>query len=237
MPELLSYVLAFACVSALSIGAAHAASRLTWRAGAIAAGLAVAALVAAALAGIPPGSPWVLLTSVLLLVAGSDLGALVGARVEEPGHLLPVAVVSSLVDLASVLHPAGPSARVVGSPGALALLAVWFPLIVPGKLAPILGVGDVVFCGLYLAAARRHRLSAGLITAALAAGLVSTMILVVITELPLPALPLLGAAVLVAEPRARRVPAPDRRRAWAVMIGLALVVAILLAHRWYGATR
>lgn len=233
MAALIAYVVAFVGVGAASLGAASAAARLGRRVAAVGLLTGCLGLGTAAWVGVQPGSVWVLATSGLLLLGGASLGAIVGARIEAPGHLLPVAVVSSLVDLASVLHPFGPSANVVASPGALALLAVWFPMIDDGRLAPVLGVGDVVFCALYVAAIRRHGLSSARVILALALGLLATMGLVLVTGIALPALPALGAAVVIALPEARRLPPADRRNAWIVMALLAIVVAALLAHRWY----
>ncbi|MCC7535426.1 MAG: hypothetical protein IT379_04410 [Deltaproteobacteria bacterium] len=233
---MIAYIVAFVAVAALGMVAAHMAARISRRAAAISFAVAVSSLGVAAWVGVAPGSAWVLATSVALLVGGSSLGALVGARIDSPGHLLPVVVVSSLVDLASVLHPAGPSANLVESPRALALLAVWFPLLDAGRLAPILGVGDIVFAALYVAAIRRHGLSLVRVTVAAIGGLLVTMVLVILTAMPLPALPLLGIAVVLAIPEARRIPAADRRNAWLVMVALAVIVAALLVHRCYAST-
>jgi hypothetical protein len=149
--------------------------------------------------------------TISLLLFGGVLGGAVGGRIEHPGHLLAVAVVSLLVDTFSVYHPAGPTAAVVAQPRALAVLALPWPMLGGDEIVPILGVGDVVFAALYVSASRRHSLGTRRTAAALAAGLMVTMIAVIFSGLPIPALVGMGLAVLAVHPAARRLPEKDRR--------------------------
>jgi hypothetical protein len=161
-------------------------------------------------------------TSALLLL-GSSLGAAVGGRVAHAGHLLVVVVVSVLVDTFSVFHSFGPTAAVIERPQVIALIALPWPVLGESEISPVLGVADGVFAALYLSAARRHGLGVMRIAIAVACGLVATAVTVVATQRSIPALVGMGLAVLAACPRARRLPAEDRRLGWAIIIGLSVL--------------
>jgi hypothetical protein len=218
-----AYGVAYACVASCVIAVAAMAPDLGARALAIGSvavvGLAVAPLVSGAIV-----SAGIVLA--LLLVCGTAAGAAIGARIEHPGHLLPVAVVSSFADLVSVSTPGAPSDAIAHTPAALSVLAISWPMPGTHDAVPILGVGDVVVAALYVAATRKHGLAIPRTLLALGVGLALTAIVVAATALPIPALPFLGAAVVVAHPEARRLPPKDRRTA---AIGLALVVLAMVA--------
>jgi hypothetical protein len=163
-----------------------------------------------------------------LLFGGTLIGACVGASIEHPGQLLFVAIVSAAADLASVVHPSGPSAALAETPQALALLALPWPMLGAGTLEPFLGVGDVVFTGLYAAAGRRHGMPARRTALALMSGYALTMALVLWLERPVPVLPLLGLAVVIAHPSARRPTQRDRSRGMVVVALVVVGVAALL---------
>jgi hypothetical protein len=100
-----------------------------------------------------------------------------------------------------------------------------------GELAPLLGVGDVVFTSLYLAATRAHALPLRRSVLALSAGYALTTALVIATERPIPVLPLMGACFVIAQPAARRVSALDRRRgAWMLTL-IASALALWFLER------
>ncbi|HEX7477542.1 MAG TPA: hypothetical protein VF331_07025 [Polyangiales bacterium] len=224
-----SYAIGFACVVAASLLVACAVPRprrphllivmlvvvvleLVRRQGAVGLGASFSVLLA-------------------LLAAGSVLGALVGSGIEHPGHLLFVALVSALADTFSVTQPEGPSAAIVQAPQVLALLALPWPMLGTGQITPFLGVGDVLFTSLYVAAARTHALPARRTLLALAAAYFATMAAVLATALPIPALPFLGFAMLIAHPASRLPPVRDRRRGFAVVCVMVLAFGALLARR------
>jgi hypothetical protein len=142
--------------------------------------------------------------------------------VEHVGYLVFVAVVSSAVDFVSVLHPSGVSAAISRSPVALSLVALPWPMLGTQAIEPFLGVGDVVFAALYARACCNHGLDPRRTLLALAAAFAATLLLVLALEQVLPALPVLGAAIVAAHPEARRPPVADRRRG---TIGALLIVA------------
>ncbi len=223
---LLSYALGFVCVVTATLGTSAAAPKS--KRGALLVTLA-AVLTLEALrryGAVGVGASCAVL--VALLSAGTLLGALVGGSIEHPGHLLFVVLVSALSDTFSVTQPQGPSAAIAQSAQMLSLLALPWPMLGTGQIAPFLGVGDVLFTSLYLAAGRAHGLPAGRTWLALGAAFFVTMLTVAATALPIPALPFLGAAMLVAHPAARRPPQRDRRRGLAVVCLMALAFGALL---------
>ncbi|HKU36952.1 MAG TPA: hypothetical protein VJR89_02360 [Polyangiales bacterium] len=170
-----------------------------------------------------------LAVAIALWAGGSALGALVGARIEHPGHLLFVALASSLADLFSVLSPSGPSAAIAQSEIALSLAAVSWPMLGSRNIEPFLGAGDIVFSGLYLASARKYGFALRRTLLALASGYAVTMLAVFALQTAVPALPFLGGAMLWAHPETRRPPAADRRRGLVVLsVMAALFLALLL---------
>jgi hypothetical protein len=167
-----------------------------------------------------------------LLVGGTLLGSVVGSAIEHPGHLGFVAVASAVADLFSMYSPAGVTAAVVESPAVLSLVSLPWPMLGTGQVESFLGVGEVIFCSLYLAASRVHALGVKRTAVALAGAFVLTLLALVLFERAIPALPFLGAAVVLAHPQARRPAAADRRRGWIAMAVLLLVfLAWLLVPR------
>lgn len=225
-----AYLLAFSCVVACTLACASQAPASV-RACLIGCGSGLALLVGSALTrgrlGIVLSGGGVLAG---LLLLGTGVGALVGRRIQQPGHLLFVAVISSVADLWSVTQPAGISHAIAQDPLALSLVALPWPM-PGGELAPLLGVGDVVFTSLYLAATRAHALPLRRSVLALALSYALTTALVIATERPIPVLPLMGACFVIAQPAARAVSALDRRRgAWMLTL-IASAVALWFLER------
>lgn len=221
-----AYVVAFGTIIVMTLVAASVAPVVGWRSLALYAPLALATLGALVYVGEDVPQPLAAsLVTFVLLFFGAMIGAAVGGRIEHAGHLLVVVVVSLMVDSFSVFHSAGPTAAVVERPALIAVLALPFPVFGTSMIAPVLGVGDVVFAGLYMAASRRFSLGARRTAIAIASGLVATLIAVTLIELPLPALVGMGVAVLIAHPRAWHLPKKDRKRA---LIGMALLVSLWL---------
>lgn len=166
-----------------------------------------------------------------LLALGSALGAWVGNGIEQPGHLLFVAIVSSLADAFSVAHPDGPSAQIARQPETLALLALPWPMLGTHEAAPLLGVGDVVFTSLYWSAGRRHALAWQRTLIALLGGYLVTVVVVVVAARPIPVLPLFGAGMLLLHPAARKPQSRDLKRGLWVITALAVVLAVWVLRR------
>ncbi len=183
------------------------------------------ALGAAAAMGV--GSRWALvLVNAAIVTFAHAVGGAVGRRVAHPGHLLPACVVAAAADLASVLHPAGPSHAIASSDRALAVLTLGAA--VPGTphVAPALGAGDLLFLALVLGAAATHRMSIARTAALGAAGVIAAGILSAIVGAPVPALVTIGVAIVAGLPAARRLRAEDRRTAG---LSVAIAAAVLAA--------
>lgn len=195
------------------------------------AGAGVAVLAVAFATHAPPPVA-VVLVNLALCAAAHAAGASIGRRVAHPGHLLPACAVAAAADLASLLHPSGPTHALAASERALAFFAVGFP--VPGTrfVAPALGFGDLVFLALVLGVAAAHRLSLARAAACGAAGLAVAGGVAGILGVPVPALLPIGAAVVLGLPEARRLRPEDRRTARiSVAISVAVVLGVLLSPR------
>jgi hypothetical protein len=224
---LAAYAIGFSCVVAATLGAALFAPR-TVR---VVAPIVIAVLCALACAyAFAAHAGWsiALAISIALLAGGTALGSLVGTRIEHAGHLLFVALASALADVFSVTSPEGPSAAIAKSDVALRIAAVSWPMIGSGSIEAFLGVGDVVFTGLYIATARRHELPLRRTVLALAAGYCATMLAVLVLQVAVPALPFLGGAMLIAHPEARQPPVAERRRGFVVLSVMAALFLVLL---------
>lgn len=220
VPRIAAVLFGFACVCAETLIAAALAppskrAALAWIA------IPIGALVIVAVAEIPELAAAAIVTSALL-AAGTLLGAVVGAAIEKPGHLLVVAVISAAVDVFSVLHPSGPTAQLLEVEQAVSVLILPWPMLGSSEIQPLLGVGDITFSAIYLAAIRRNGLSVPRTIVALAIAFAVTLGIVLVLERGIPALPLLGLAVIVAHPEARRLPREDRLPA---LIGLGVLIA------------
>lgn len=177
------------------------------------------------------GAPAAVFVQTCLLTLGTAVGAAVGSRIEHPGHLLFVVPISALADIVSVQHPQGVSAVIIADEATLSVLALPFAMLDTHAIDPLLGVGDVVFIAMYVAVARMHQLSRFRTLAGLAAGLIATGVAVVVSGEAVPALPALGAAMLVVHPKARHPRSEDRRAGLAGLGLVALAAAWLLFLR------
>jgi hypothetical protein len=241
LPLLAALVLAYSCVVASVTIASHAAALAGLGANPLRAtlaalvGLLLGALALASSRGVNPGAPRDVLaglasTCAILLVATS-VGASVGWRVPHRGHLLPVALVSTAVDLWSVFSPEGPTRALASAPDPawLRALAASAPVPPSRAMEPMLGFADAIFAALYLAAAHRHRLSTRRATFAVALGLFAAGAVAVALRRPLPALPFVGAMVVALIPEGRRVPSEDRP---ALFVAAALVLLACARLAW-----
>jgi hypothetical protein len=213
--------------SALVALAVAARAKVADRA-AIAMFVAGAALVGVTFVAHPPAAVAATLVNLGLAAGAHALGGSIGRRVAYPGHLLPACAVAAAADLASVVHPSGPSRAIAASEKALTLLAIGFP--VPGThaVAPVLGVGDLVFVALVFGAAVAHGLSLVRVAFAVASGIAVAGVFAALLQGEIPALVPIGAAVVAGVPAARRVRDEDRRTtAFAIVAAIAVVVGVL----------
>ncbi len=180
-------------------------------------------LLSFAILKVTPGLSGVL-GAVGIALAACAIGTQVGARVESPGHILPVALLSAAVDLWSVTAAAGPTHMIVQTPALLRLLTITATVPMERLPEPQIGFGDVVFAALYHAIGARFSLPIRRTAAAIFVGVLLAGITSAALAAPVPALPALGLAMLVAHRDARRVPKADQRTA--IFTGALLLASI-----------
>jgi hypothetical protein len=139
---------------------------------------------------------WISLANVTKIVAAAALGMWIASELEKLSWIVVVAVVSAVVDIASVA--AGPTKAIIGKGpvvvGYFTVAVTWFGYTYQEAYSA-LGVSDVIFFALYLAAARRFGLRVGWSAVAMTASFLVT-IAVAMWWTALPALPLLSVAFL-----------------------------------------
>lgn len=222
-----AYVLAFACVSAEIVWVSRVA--LTPRPWLLVLGVLATFGLLLSRRGADVTMHDAALVTFSLLVGTTLFGAGLGARIERPGHLLAVALISGVADLWSVYDPEGLSAQMaeqaMQAPDQLALFALPWPMLGTPHIEPIIGAGDILFTALYLATFERHGLPVRRAVIALAIAYAAGLVAILVTERPVPLLPLLGAGVLACDARARSLPANERRM---VLVMLALLGGLLV---------
>ncbi len=161
-----------------------------------------------------------------VLTLGTTLGASVGLRIQHAGHLLAVALASSAADIWSVHAPEGVTHAVVHTRDVALQRMFTVSAAVPPFRFPeaVIGLGDVIFVALYLATAERHELSRPRMIAALACGLLAAGAIAIVLARPIPALPAIGAAVVLFTPQARVIQRHDR---FPTAVAAALLVAAI----------
>lgn len=228
----LAFGLAFAAVSFELVSVARFSFPTT---GPLTLGCALATLTALWSLRIQDISPVsaALLTAVLLSGV-TLLGAAIGGRIQAPGHLLAVFGISSLADLWSVYDPTGPSAKLAvhaaSQPDKLVVMALPWPMFGTQRIEAIIGAGDILFAALYLAALAQHRLAVTRAAWFMLGGLLLGLGGLLTFERAIPLLPLIGGAVMLAEPAARSLSARERRSVAFVLAGLALIIGYRLVR-------
>ena len=166
-----------------------------------------------------------------VLALGIWMGRSIGSRVAHPAHLLAVAFASGAVDIWSTLSPAGPTHAIAerGSTALLRVLTLSAPIAPDRAPESMLGIGDVIFAALYVAAAERHALSRIRTLSAVAAGLLLAGGVAVAMRRPVPALPFVGAAVVALQSGTWRVLRRDVLPT--AVAGAAFVAAVAVALR------
>lgn len=227
MPPEAGYFLAFAlvtgCVVSICLAAPRLSSRWSWG---IVLGCAATLVALASLRIKADNVQLAALVWVAVMFGCSALGAKIGQAVEKPGHLCVVVILSAAVDTYSVLSPQGVTAAVVENETLLTVLALSWAFPGTAEVLPLLGMGDVTMSALYLGAALNHNLPRRRGMWGLLAGYAAVAVAVFMLERSLPALPFLGAGVLVVWPKARTL----ERHEWAIaLLGTLGVIAGMYA--------
>ena len=232
LEPLLAFAVAYVAVTLQILALAWLAPSLAPRFLLLAAGACALALLA--LAWAPNTLAYAALLTLALGPLAGLLGGFVGARIEKPGQLAAVALVSAIADLWSVLDPSAPSARfaeqVLAHPERLALFALPFPLLGTSLVPAVIGAGDVVFAALYVAAFRAFHLSVERALLALLGAFLTGLCALLILQRPLPLLPLLGLAVVACDPAARSLTGREWRTVLLVCAGLGAAILLRVSR-------
>jgi len=184
---------------------------------------------------------WGTVNTLTLLLVTFTIGYWLAGEVERVGHLIPVSILGTLVDIWSVFR--GPS-KSVGEQVAehaqrQAETGVWQPppfvelLLLnwpqPGApyMTPVFGFGDLVFIALFVAGSRRFGLSLVKNVLLLLAGLAVAVVLAFLYG-PMPALPFICGFFLLGNLRSLSM----TRKEWqaTVLICLAVLVVGFLTY-------
>jgi len=172
-------------------------------------------------------------SSALVLFAHA-IGDWVGEHIEDVGHLFPACVVAGAVDIASVVHPRGPTHAIVSSARALALSAISFPVPGTSDYAPAVGIGDLLFMAILFGASRKHDLSLVRMGLLAAAGIAIAGFASALLGAPVPALPSIGLCVVLGYGRVRVLKRKDRGVAVVFMVGAIAVALGTVGTRFLG---
>ena len=138
---------------------------------------------------------WVIPAVPFKVVAAVAAGRLLGRQMAEGWWLALVALVALAADSWSVF--AGPTRLIVEkAPGVLDYLLIHFPSLGNSSGGLGLGMSDLFFVGLFLAGISVTGLRTRATFWAMAAAFVATVVLALLTDRPMPALPFLSMAVL-----------------------------------------
>lgn len=225
MPPVGAYGLAFCAAAGTTLMASEGGAGVRVGRRGLAVLLAAGALLAVPLAHLAANEPvGALLHGYALLVPAACIGAALGRTVQDPAHLWPLTLVAGAADLWSVTAPEGVTRAILEGEGPVDLPVIVLSLPAgPDGIAPVLGVGDVTVTAFFVGAAAALALPAWRTRTGLLVGFAACLAVVLIVEVPVPALPFLGVAFASAQGRAAK---PRLRE-----LGLALAVsaAVVLA--------
>ncbi len=172
-----------------------------------------------------------------MIVAAAFLGMLVSRVIKDRNMVLPVAIVAAVVDILTVFR--GPVGKALQTaPALVARAAVGIPQMgVPmghgGAFVTLMGPGDFVFLGIFMACVWRFRMNAPTTFWAIYAFSLLGMLVVITPSVPyVPGLPFMAAALLLVNFHEFQLSRSERfALLYAALAGLGVLVIIaLLAH-------
>ena len=160
--------------------------------------------------------------NVLLLTAGLSLGVLLGRQVEKASHIFAIIVLGAVMDVWSVT--AGVTEQISASPHTSYYFLFNWPLAGRGGVTyPLLGSTDFFFITLFLFLAWKFGLPPLRNLLGMAGAVAGAILSALVLQRGVPALPFIGAAVLVLNFREIR---PDRKELLQIIAGAAVILAI-----------
>ncbi len=177
---------------------------------------------------------WPPLANLMLIYGAAFLGCVVSVIFREPNILLPVALLSPLVDFWTV--SAGPVRKVLEHrPEVLDVVAAGVPA--AGQLAPLafVGLGDFLFIAMFLAAADRLRMDSRR-TAAVFFALVSLAMLLVVfwsgfAGVGVPGMVVIGLGFIAANLRHFHLSRQEALITSGLVVAVAIAVAVIVRVR------
>jgi len=146
---------------------------------------------------------WYPINTVTLLLIAFTIGYWLAGEIEKAGHLIPVSILGTIVDIWSVFQ--GPSKSVgrqvvehareqvlTGTfkpPPFVEFLIMSWPQPGAEYMTPIFGFGDLVFIAIFLAGSRRFGIPLYKTVLLLLAGLAVSITIAFVLSVPIPALP------------------------------------------------
>jgi len=182
------------------------------------------------------------LNDVALLFTTFTVGFWLAGEIEKAGHLIPVCIIGTLVDIWSVF--AGPSKHVgekvlehvekqietgeILPPPIESFLIMNWPQAGTGTMTPLIGLGDLVFIALLLASCRKFKLSYFKCILLLLGGLAVAEAVTMGYQKPLPALPFLSAFFLVGNYNNLSITPKE----WRITIIITVILLALILARY-----
>lgn len=174
-----------------------------------------------------------------MIVSAAFLGMLVSRVIRDRNMVLPVAIVAAVVDILTVFR--GPVGKALETaPELVARAAVGIPQIgVPmghgGAFVTLMGPGDFVFLGIFMACVWRFRMNAPTTFWAIYTFSLLGMLVVITPSVPyVPGLPFMAAALLLVNFHEFRLSRSERfALLYAALVGLGAVLVVALLARLY----
>lgn len=171
---------------------------------------------------------------VAMIFAAAFLGMLVSRIIKDRNMVLPVAVVAAIVDILTVFRgPVGEALE--SSPDLVARVSVGIPQLGTsaamaaeggGGFLALMGPGDFVFLGIFMACVWRFRMNAPTTFWAIYAFSLLAMLAIVTPDVPfVPGLPFIAAALLLVNFKEFRLSRPER---FALLYAAIAAAAVLL---------
>lgn len=195
-----------------------------------------------------PWQVWHIVNTLCLLFVTYTIGFWLSGEIEKSGHLIPVCILGTLVDIWSVFQ--GPSSQVgrkvmehfesveraiqtgleAPPPPFVNFLILHWPLPGYNIMASVIGMGDLVFIALFLGSSRKFGLSLTKNVLLALGGLFLALGAYMIFRRPIPALPFICGLFYAGNYRNLSL----TKKEWQLTIGISAMILLLGLFRWLG---
>lgn len=171
-----------------------------------------------------------LLSSLCLITASALVGRIIAVRIDEVAFLIPLCVVAAVADLWSAFY--GVTSELLQTRSVfLDYLLINYPRLGIAGLRQFIGTADFLFAAIFMGCAITFRFNMKKTYAAFAAGFVATFALVVVTGMPLPAIPVLSVCFIAVNASLLSVKYEDLKTMFIVIAGSAAVFYVITSVR------